>query len=63
MKTHKNPALRAQGPVEPAKSSALSPRPYSPPKYKKFSAPETKKTPVFELKDKKWIIVRTLFSV
>jgi len=56
MKTHKNPALRNQGPVETTKASALSPRPYSPPKFKKFNAPETKKPPVFELRDKKWII-------
>lgn len=56
MKTHKNPALRNQGPVAAAKSSALSPRPYSPPKFKKFNAPEAKKPPVFERIDKKWII-------
>ena len=57
MKTHKNPNLRSQGPVAATKSSALSPRPYSPPKFKKFNVPETKKAPVFELQDKKWIIV------
>ncbi|XP_066922086.1 adenylyl cyclase-associated protein-like isoform X2 [Clytia hemisphaerica] len=57
MKTHKNPALRNQGPVAAAKaSSSLSPRPYSPPKFKKFNAPEVKKPPKFELQDKKWII-------
>jgi len=56
MKTHKNPNLRSQGPVESTKSSALSPRPYSPPKFKKFNAPEVKKPPVFELQDKKWIV-------
>lgn len=56
MKTHKNPNLRNQGPVESTKSSALSPRPYSPPKFKKFNAPETKKPPVFERVDKKWVV-------
>jgi len=55
MKTHKNPNLRSSSTV-PAKSTALSPRPYEAPKYKKFNAPETKKPPVFELQMKKWII-------
>ena len=62
MKTHKNPKLRAQGPVETTKSSALAPRPYSPPKFKKFNTPEVKKPPVFELQDKKWIVVSPVFS-
>jgi len=56
MQTHKNPKLKAQGPVAAAKSSALSPRPYSPPTFKKFNAPAADKPPVFELKQKKWIV-------
>lgn len=55
MKTHKNPALK--------QVSALSPRPYSPPQFKKFTAPggakpaPAKKPPMFELvQSKKWIV-------
>lgn len=57
MKTHKNPSLRNQGPVATTKSSALSPRPYSPPQFKKFNAPVKDKPPVFELQMKKWVVV------
>ncbi|XP_057309700.1 adenylyl cyclase-associated protein-like isoform X1 [Hydractinia symbiolongicarpus] len=56
MKTHKNPTLRGQSIVPAAKTSNLSPRPYAPATFKKFSAPETKKPPVFELQMKKWIV-------
>lgn len=57
MKTHKNPTLRGQSTVPAAKTSNLSPRPYAPATFKKFTAPETKKPPVFELQMKKWIVV------
>lgn len=64
MKTHKNPSLRNQGPVATTKSSALNPRPYSPPQFKKFNAPGKDKPPVFELQMKKWVVVSfTLVSL
>jgi len=56
-KTHKNPALRSSATV-----SATAPRPYSPPQFKKFTAPGSakappvKKPPVFELQAKKWVV-------
>nr|P40122.1 RecName: Full=Adenylyl cyclase-associated protein; Short=CAP [Hydra viridissima]CAA56104.1 cyclase associated protein [Hydra viridissima] len=56
MKTHKNPELRNQPPL---KSSALDPRPYTPPNLKKFSAPVSKpakKPALFQLQNKKWVI-------
>ena len=52
--THKNPALRSSGII-----SATAPRPYAPPKFKKFTPPGSapaKKPPVFELQNKKWIV-------
>ena len=55
-KTHKNPALRSTGII-----SATAPRPYAPPKLKKFTPPgqssaPVKKPPVFELQMKKWVV-------
>lgn len=49
MKTHKNPALRSSATVG-------APRPYTSPALKRFTAPESKKAPVFELQSKKWLI-------
>jgi len=55
MQTHKNASLRQEGPVTSSAKNS-SPRPYSPTPFKKFSQTATKKEPVFELQNKKWVI-------
>jgi hypothetical protein len=65
MKTHKNPALRAGSTVTsstgvragPAPFKATAPKTAPKPGSKPTAAPAAK-PPVFELQDKKWIVVR-----
>ena len=58
-KTHKNPALRSAPGVTPT-----APKASTTPQLKKFSAPVANKPPVFELQNKKWVVVSSyLFLV